>query len=79
MATLMSKLTTGVAYGASVGAAIHSFLSWLSPDEWSTVGVLASIGIAIITCVVNWYYRCKTSRATIRALKCSCKTHQTRP
>ncbi|WP_312061742.1 phage holin [Pantoea septica] len=57
--------------------AIHSFLSWLSPDEWSAVGVLASISIAIITCVVNWYYRCKTTRATIRALKCSCKTQQT--
>ncbi|MBZ6386784.1 phage holin [Pantoea piersonii] len=69
----MSKLTTDVAYGASAGAIVHSILTWFSPEEWSALGVLAGISIAMTTCIINWYYRRKATMAEIRALNCSCK------
>lgn len=76
MATPMSKLTTGVAYGVSVGEVVHGVLTFFSPEEWSAVGVLAGISLATVTCIINWYYRRKGTLAEIRALRCSCKEEQ---
>lgn len=69
----MSKLTTSVAYSASAGAILHSILSWFSPEEWSALGVLVGISIAIVTCIVNWYYRRKATLAEIKASHCTCR------
>jgi len=70
--TLMSKLTTGVAYSVSAGEVVHGVLTFFSPEEWSAVGVLAGISLATITCIINWYYRRKATLAEIRALRCTC-------
>lgn len=70
---LMSKLTTGIAYGVSAGEVVHGVLTFFSPEEWSAVGVLAGISLATITCIINGYYRRKASLAEIRALRCTCQ------
>ncbi len=70
---LMSKLTTGIAYGVSAGEIIHGILTYFSPEEWSAVGVLAGISLATITCIINAYYRRKATLAEIRALRCACR------
>lgn len=65
---LMSKLTTGIAYSTSAGAIAHGVLTYFSPEEWSAVGVLVGISLATVTCIINWYYRRKTTLAEINAL-----------
>lgn len=66
----MSKLASGAAYGASAGTIANGLLTCLSPDEWSAVGVLAGIVVALITLVINWYYKRKATLAQIKALQC---------
>ena len=68
MAIDMSKLASGAAYGASAGTT-NSLLTKLSPDEWSAVGVLAGIVVALITLCINWYYKRKATLAQIKALQ----------
>ncbi|MDI7608812.1 MULTISPECIES: phage holin [Enterobacteriaceae] len=63
----MSKLATGAAYGASAGTVANSLLTRLSPDEWSAVGVIVGIVVAIMTFGINWYYKRKTTLAQIQA------------
>ncbi|EGT5204838.1 lysis protein [Cronobacter sakazakii] len=63
----MSKLATGAAYGASAGTVANSLLTRLSPDEWSAVGVIVGIVVAIMTFGINWYYKRKTTMAQIQA------------
>jgi hypothetical protein len=53
----MSKIATGAAYGATSGTIAVGLLTRLSPDEWSAVGVLAGIVVAVITFGINWYYK----------------------
>nr|WP_286165140.1 class II holin family protein [Pantoea sp. 201603H] len=65
----MSKLATGVAYGASAGTVANGLLTRLSPDEWSAVGVLAGIVVALLTFGINFYFKRKVSLAQIRALE----------
>ncbi|WP_313129517.1 class II holin family protein [Pseudescherichia vulneris] len=71
----MSKLATGAAYGASAGTVANGLLTRLSPDEWSALGVIIGIVVAILTFGINWYYKRKTTLAQIQALK----TWPTRP
>lgn len=68
--TLMSKLTTGIAYSASACEIAHGVLTYFSPEEWSAVGVLAGIGMGFVTCAINWHYRRKATLAEISALRC---------
>lgn len=65
----MSKLASGAAYGASAGTIANGLLTKLSPDEWSAVGVLAGIVVALITLCINWYYKRKATMAQIKALQ----------
>lgn len=65
----MSKLASGAAYGASAGTIANGLLTKLSPDEWSAVGVLAGIVVALITLCINWYYKRKATLAQIKALQ----------
>ncbi len=65
----MSKLASGAAYGASAGTIANGLLTKLSPDEWSAVGVLAGIVVALITLGINWYYKRKATNAQIAALQ----------
>ncbi|MGE1562092.1 phage holin [Pantoea septica] len=65
----MSKLASGAAYGASAGTIANGLLTRLSPDEWSAVGVLAGILVALLTLGINWYYKRKATLAQIKALK----------
>ena len=69
MAIDMSKLASGAAYGASAGTIANGLLTKLSPDEWSAVGVLAGIVVALITLCINWYYKRKATLAQIKALQ----------
>ncbi|WP_376749751.1 MULTISPECIES: class II holin family protein [Pantoea] len=65
----MSKLDSGAAYGASAGTIANGLLTRLSPDEWSAVGVLAGIVVALLTLGINWYYKRKATLAQIKALQ----------
>ncbi|ELQ6226000.1 phage holin [Cronobacter turicensis] len=65
----MSKLASGAAYGASAGTVANGLLTRLSPDEWSAVGVIAGIFVALLTFGINWYYKRKTTLAQIQALE----------
>ncbi|HBI10207.1 MULTISPECIES: phage holin [Franconibacter] len=65
----MSKLASGAAYGASAGAVANSLLTRLSPDEWSAMGVITGIVVALLTFVINWYYKRKKTLAQIEALQ----------
>ncbi|WP_313079548.1 phage holin [Atlantibacter sp.] len=65
----MSKLASGAAYGASAGTVANGVLTRLSPDEWSAVGVIAGIVVALLTFGINWYYKRKTTLAQIQALQ----------
>lgn len=67
MSVDMSKLATGAVYGASSGTIAVGLLTRLSPDEWSAVGVLAGIVVAVITLCINWYYKRKATMAQIKA------------
>lgn len=65
----MSKLASGAAYGASAGTVANSLLNRLSPDEWSAIGVIAGIVVALLTFFINWYFKRKVANAQIRALE----------
>jgi hypothetical protein len=65
----MSKLASGAAYGASAGSVANGLLNRLSPDEWSAVGVIAGIVVALLTLFINLYFKRKVSNAQIRALE----------
>lgn len=65
----MSKLATGAAYGASAGTVANGLLTRLSPDEWSAIGVITGIVVAILTFGINWYYKRKTTLAQIQAIQ----------
>ncbi|WP_312227183.1 class II holin family protein [Pseudescherichia sp.] len=65
----MSKVASGAAYVASAGTVANGLLTQLSPDEWSAVGVIAGIVIALLTFIINWYYKRKTTLAQIQALQ----------
>jgi len=65
----MNNLTSGAAYGAAIGTMANGFLNCFSPDEWSAIGVLAGILVALFTFVINWYYRRKMTIAQIKALQ----------
>ncbi|WP_276642920.1 phage holin [Siccibacter turicensis] len=65
----MSKLASGAAYGASAGSVANGLLNRLSPDEWSAVGVIAGIVVALLTLLINLYFKRKVSNAQIRALE----------
>ncbi len=65
----MSKLASGAVYGASAGTVANGLLTRLSPDEWSAVGVLAGIVVALLTFAINFYFKRKVSLAQIRALE----------
>lgn len=69
MAFNMSKLASGAAYGTSAGTIANGLLTRPSPDEWSTVGVLARILVALFTLGINWYYKSKATLAQIKALQ----------
>ena len=65
----MSKLASGAAYGASAGTVANGVLTRLSPDEWSAVGVIAGIVVALLTFGINWYYKRKTTLAQIESYR----------
>lgn len=65
----MSKLASGAAYGASAGTVANGLLNRLSPDEWSAIGVIAGIVVALLTFFINWYFKRKVANAQIRALE----------
>lgn len=65
----MSKLASGAVYGACAGSVANGLLNRLSPDEWSAVGVLIGIAIALLTFGINWYYKRKRTLAEIQALQ----------
>jgi len=44
----MSKLASGAAYGVSAGTVANGLLTRLSPDEWSAIGVIAGIVVALL-------------------------------
>ncbi|OAT16770.1 lysis S family protein [Buttiauxella gaviniae ATCC 51604] len=58
----MDKLTTGAAYGASIGSIANGILNAYSPEQWNAIGVLAGILIAILTYLTNLYFKIKEDR-----------------
>nr|WP_314424814.1 class II holin family protein [uncultured Erwinia sp.] len=61
----MDKLTTGVAYGASVGNAGYwslQLLDKVSPSQWAAIGVIGSLVFGFLTFLANLYFKVKEDR-----------------
>lgn len=61
----MDKLTTGIAYGASVGNAgfwLFQVLDKVSPSQWAAIGVLGSLLFGFLTYLTNLYFKIKEDR-----------------
>ncbi|MBK0000310.1 class II holin family protein [Erwinia sp. S43] len=64
----MDKLTTGVAYGASVGNAGYwglQLLDKVSPSQWAAIGVIGSLVFGFLTFLANLYFKVKEDRRKI--------------
>lgn len=68
MTFTMDRLTSGAAYSTSAGLVSNGILTWLSPDEWSAFGVLTGFALALLTLMINWFYKRKVALAQIEAL-----------
>ena len=58
----MDKLTTGVAYGASVGNTgfwLLQLTDKVSPSQWAAIGVLGSLVFGLLTYLTNLYFKIK--------------------
>ncbi|EPN3521475.1 class II holin family protein [Cronobacter sakazakii] len=61
----MDKLTTGIAYGTSVGNAgfwVLQLLDKVSPSQWAAIGVLGSLVFGFLTFLTNLYFKIKEDR-----------------
>lgn len=61
----MDKLTTGIAYGASVGSSgfwMLQLLDRVSPSQWAAIGVLGSLVFGLLTFLANLYFKIKEDR-----------------
>nr|WP_318382724.1 class II holin family protein [uncultured Enterobacter sp.] len=61
----MEKLTTGIAYGASVGNAGFwglQLLDKVTPSQWAAIGVLGSLVFGLLTYLTNLYFKIKEDR-----------------
>lgn len=61
----MEKLTTGISYGASGGGAAFwftRFLDWYSPEQWAAIGVLGGLFFALLTWLMNLYFKIREDR-----------------
>lgn len=57
----ISKLVTGIALGTSGSTILNGVLTKLSPDEWSSIGMLVGIAGIVITGLVSWYFKRKVA------------------
>ncbi|MFW7250746.1 MULTISPECIES: class II holin family protein [Enterobacter] len=63
----MDKLTTGAAYGASAGSILNGMLNAYSPEQWSAIGVLVGIIIAVMTYLTNLYFKIREDNRRSRS------------
>ena len=56
-------LTTGASYGAAVVSFLAGLLNRFTPDQWSDMGVLGGLLLAVITMLVNIWFRHRNARA----------------
>ncbi|WP_354666559.1 phage holin [Escherichia coli] len=50
-------ITTGASYGAAMGSFVTGLLNYFTPEQWSAVGVLGGLLVAIITMLINVHFR----------------------
>lgn len=65
-------VTTSASYGVAAGSFFIGLLNYLTPEQWSAIGVLAGAIIALITMVVDAYFK----RANARAYRAWLDSHQ---
>jgi len=61
----MDKLTTGVAYGASMGSSgfwMLQMLDRVSPSQWTAIGVIGSLLFGLLTFLSSLYFKIKEDR-----------------
>lgn len=61
----MDKVSTGVAYGTSMGSAGYWFLAWIdkvSPSQWTAIGVLGSLALGLLTWATSLYFKIREDR-----------------
>ncbi|HBQ0446951.1 MULTISPECIES: class II holin family protein [Klebsiella pneumoniae complex] len=61
----MERITTGFAYGASVGNAGYwgfQLLDKVSPSQWAAIGVIGSLIFGLLTYLTNLYFKIKEDR-----------------
>ncbi|HCJ1905618.1 lysis protein [Klebsiella pneumoniae] len=63
----MEKITTGAAYGASVGSILNGMLNAYSPEQWNAIGVLVGIVIAVLTYLTNLYFKIREDNRRSRS------------
>ena len=65
----MSKVASGVVYGASAGTVANSILTRYSPDEWSAIGIIGGLVIAALGLVVTAFFKWRDHKVLKRALE----------
>jgi len=61
----MDKLTTGVAYGASMGSSgfwMLQMLDRVSTSQWTAIGVIGSLLFGLLTFLSSLYFKIKEDR-----------------
>nr|WP_156292961.1 class II holin family protein [Serratia oryzae] len=68
----MERITTGLSYGASGGGAafwLAQLLDLFSPEQWAAIGVLGGLFFALLTWLMNLYFKLREDRRKERAWK----------
>lgn len=69
MAIDMSKVASGVVYGASAGTVANSILTRYSPDEWSAIGIIGGLVVAVLGLLVTAFFKWRDHKALKHALE----------
>lgn len=56
-------VTTATSYGVAIGSFVTGLLNYFTPEEWSAVGVLGGIIVAVVISVINAHFRNLDCRA----------------
>lgn len=65
----MSKVASGVVYGASAGTVANSILTRYSPDEWSAIGIIGGLVVAVLGLLVTAFFKWRDHKLLKQALE----------
>lgn len=56
-------VTTATSYGVALGSFIVGLLNYFTPEQWSAVGVLAGVVIALLTMAIDAHFKKANAQA----------------